>query len=101
MPKGHKRKNAGVGVDFKKAKHKVGKKLPQAKNATDTDVKSRAITLPEQSIATDKSGLAVTHRNLTLKVKLGKMHSHLSGAHTCICLPCLHPSTAPSQRPHH
>jgi len=35
MPKGHKRKNAGVGVDFKKAKHKVGKTLAKAENATD------------------------------------------------------------------
>ena len=68
MPKGHKKKNKGVGVDFKKVKHKVGKKLPQAQNATDTTIKSRSISLPEQSITIDKTGIAVTHRNLTLKV---------------------------------
>ncbi|KAG7670635.1 hypothetical protein KSW81_003194 [Nannochloris sp. 'desiccata'] len=49
MPKGHKRKNTGVGVDFKRAKHKV-----------------------EQSIAVDKTGAVVTHRNLTLKDLLGQ-----------------------------
>jgi len=69
MPKGHKRKNTGVGVDFKRAKHKVGKKLPQAQNATDTTVVSRSIALKEQSIALDKTGAVVTHRNLTLKVR--------------------------------
>lgn len=69
MPKGHKRKNTGVGVDFKRAKHKVGKKLPQAQNATDTTIVSRSIALKEQSIAVDKTGAVVTHRNLTLKVR--------------------------------
>lgn len=68
MPKGHKRKNAGVGVDFRKVKHKVGKKLPRAQNATDTTVRARAISLPEQSLGADKGGAAVTQRNLTLKV---------------------------------
>ena len=68
MPKGFKRKNTGVGVDFKRAKLKVGKKLPAAQNATDTTVVSRAISLPEQSITVDKTGTAVTHRNLNLKV---------------------------------
>jgi pre-rRNA-processing protein IPI1 len=70
MPKGHKRKNTGVGVDFKRAKHKVGKKLPQAQNATDTTIVSRSIALKEQSIAVDKTGAVVTHRNLTLKVRI-------------------------------
>lgn len=68
MGKGTKRKNAGVGVDFRRVKHKVGKKLPKAQNQTDTSFKSRSITLPEQSLNQDKSGAAVTHRNLTLKV---------------------------------
>ena len=71
MPKGFKRKNTGVGVDFKRAKHKVGKKLPQAQNATDTTVTSRSIALPNQSITADKTGLVTTtSRNLTLKVRL-------------------------------
>lgn len=65
----HKRKakNTGVGIDFKRAKHKVGRKLPKAQNATDTNFKSRAITLPAQTVGDDK-GSAVTKRNLSLKV---------------------------------
>lgn len=66
MPKGFKRKNTGVGVDFRRVKHKVGKKLGKAENATDTTIVSRTITLPQQSIATDKTGSALTHRNLSL-----------------------------------
>jgi pre-rRNA-processing protein IPI1 len=65
---GGRKKNAGVGVDFKRAKHRVGKKLPRAQNQTDTSFKSRTISLAEQSLATDKDGQAVTGRNLTLKV---------------------------------
>lgn len=64
-----KAKNAGVGIAFKKAKHKVGKKLPKAQNATDTSFKSKAITLPSQNVGEDK-GLAVTSKNQTLKVIL-------------------------------
>lgn len=76
MPKGFKRKNAGVGVDFKRVKHKVGKKLVKAQNETDTTVVSKSITLPEQSIAVDKGGAAVTHRNLSLKDLLSQCSHH-------------------------
>eukprot|EP00887_Chlorella_sp_A99_P000463 scaffold17.g463.t1 len=65
-----KKKNAGVGVDFKRVKHRVGKKLPRAQNQTDTTFKSRSISLPQQSVAVDKGGAAVTHRNLTLKLTM-------------------------------
>ncbi|CAD7697967.1 unnamed protein product [Ostreobium quekettii] len=74
---GRKRKNRGVGVDFYRAKHKVGKKLKKANNATDTTIKSRTIGLPEQSIAQDKDGAAVSKRNLTLKELLSQL-SHYS-----------------------
>eukprot|EP00879_Flechtneria_rotunda_P031243 GHRR01034111.1.p1 GENE.GHRR01034111.1~~GHRR01034111.1.p1 ORF type:complete len:127 (+),score=41.61 GHRR01034111.1:379-759(+) len=67
MGKG-KRTNPGVGVDFRKVKHKVGKKLPKAQNDTRTDFKSRSINLPNQSVGQDKAGAAVSERNLTLKV---------------------------------
>lgn len=71
MPKSsgakRKAKNTGVGIDFKKAKHRVGKKLPKARNDTDTNFKSRAISLPDQNVGQEK-GDAVSHRNLTLKV---------------------------------
>ena len=73
MPKSsgakRKAKNAGVGIDFKKAKHRVGKKLPKAQNATDTNFKSKAISLPGQNVGEDK-GAAVTQGNLTLKVAI-------------------------------
>lgn len=71
MGKGTKRKNAGVGVDFRRVKAKVGKKLPRAANATDTSFRSRSIALPEQSVLQDKAGAAVTSRNLTLKARRG------------------------------
>ena len=71
------KKNAGVGIDFKRAKLKVGKKLPQAKNATDTSFKAQSINLPSQSALTDdRAGLAVSDRNLTLKV--GRLVLHLA-----------------------
>lgn len=69
MAKSGKRKNAGVGIDFKRAKHKVGRKLPAAANATDTTIKSATISLGQQSMAVDRAGQAVTARNLTLKVR--------------------------------
>jgi hypothetical protein len=68
MGKGKKRANSGVGVDFRKVKHKVGKKLPKAQNETRTDFQARSINLPNQSITQDKTGAAVSERNLTLKV---------------------------------
>ena len=79
MPKKRK-KNPGVGIDFKRAKLKVGKKLPQAKNATDTNFKAQSISLPGQSaFSDDRSGVPVTDRNLTIKVRLPVLHS----AHLC------------------
>ncbi len=68
---GKKRKggNAGVGVDFKKVKHKVGKKLPKAQNETDTTIRARSINLPSQTIKEDKDGQATNFQKLTLKVR--------------------------------
>eukprot|EP00873_Tetraselmis_striata_P000045 jgi/Tetstr1/420309/TSEL_011430.t1 len=75
MPKGKKRKNPGVGIDFKRARSKVGKTLPKAANATDTTIRSRSINLPGQNIrdgTTTASGPAVTQRNLNLKELLAQ-----------------------------
>ena len=71
MPKARKakRKNAGVGVDFARVKRRVGRKLAPADNATDTRVVARRVTLPGQSLAEER-GVAVSERNLTLKVWL-------------------------------
>ena len=70
MPKARppKRKNAGVGVDFKRVKRRVGRKLAPADNATDTRVVARRVALPGQSVAEERGG-AVSERNLTLKVR--------------------------------
>jgi len=68
MAKGTKRKKTGVGIDFRRVKSKVGKKLPKAQNETDMTFKARSIILPGQSLTEDKSGLAVSQRNLTTQV---------------------------------
>jgi pre-rRNA-processing protein IPI1 len=74
---GHKKKpgaNAGVGVDFKRVKHKVGRKLPKAQNETDTSFKSRSINLPSQTVVQDKDGVATNFQNLTLKASSNMCH---------------------------
>ncbi|KAJ9181301.1 hypothetical protein P3X46_009441 [Hevea brasiliensis] len=64
------------GVDFKKIKRKLGRKLPPPKNATNTEIKSKAIILPEQSVASEKMGLAVSKKGLTLKELLHQTSHH-------------------------
>ncbi|MFS8032386.1 putative pre-rRNA-processing protein Ipi1 [Helianthus anomalus] len=64
------------GVDFKKIRRKVGRKLPPPKNTTNTEVKSKAIILPEQSLASEKAGLAVSKKGLTLKELLQQTSHH-------------------------
>ncbi|GFR40155.1 hypothetical protein Agub_g711, partial [Astrephomene gubernaculifera] len=76
MGKPKKTRNPGVGVDFKRVKHKVGKKLPKARNETDTDFTSRSINLPSQAVREDRSGIAVNYQNLTLKELLNQTSHH-------------------------
>lgn len=64
------------GIDFKKIKRKVGRRLPPPKNATNTEIKSKAIILLEQSVASDKAGLAVSKKGLTLKELLQQTSHH-------------------------
>ncbi|GIL45606.1 hypothetical protein Vafri_2810, partial [Volvox africanus] len=71
-----KTRNPGVGIDFKKVKHKVGKKLPRAQNDTDTNFKSRSINLPNQAVREDRSNIAVNFQNLTLKELLNQTSHH-------------------------
>lgn len=59
-----------------KIKRKIGRKLPPPKNATSTEIKSKAIVLPEQSIASEKAGLAVSKKGLTLKELLQHAGHH-------------------------
>jgi pre-rRNA-processing protein IPI1 len=75
-PKSSAKKQQKHGIDFKKIKHKIGKKLPPAKNTTNTEIKSKAIILPEQSVASDKTGLAVSKKGLTLKELLHQTSHH-------------------------
>ena len=42
--------------------------LPRAQNDTSVAFRSKAITLPGQSVAADRAGAAVSSHNLTLKV---------------------------------
>ncbi|KAI0504412.1 hypothetical protein KFK09_015364 [Dendrobium nobile] len=64
------------GLDFKKIKRKVGRRLPPPKNSTDTSIKSKAIILPEQSVATEKAGLPVNNKGLTLRELLQQTSHH-------------------------
>ncbi|XP_076896542.1 uncharacterized protein LOC143549537 [Bidens hawaiensis] len=64
------------GVDFKKIKRKIGRKLPPPKNTTNTEVKSKAIILPEQTLVSEKTGLAVSKKGLTLKELLQQTSHH-------------------------
>lgn len=66
------------GVDFKKIKRKLGRKLPPPQNATNTEIKSKAIVLPEQSVAAERTGLAVSRKGLTLKELLQQTSHHNS-----------------------
>ncbi|XP_068647203.1 uncharacterized protein [Aristolochia californica] len=72
----HTSKKQKGSVDFKKIKRKIGRKLPPPKNATDTTVKSKAIIIPEQSVASDKAGLALSNKGLTLKELLQQTSHH-------------------------
>ncbi|KAJ0266271.1 Ipi1_N domain-containing protein [Hirschfeldia incana] len=69
------KKQQKKGIDFKKIKRKLGRKLPPPKNATNTEIKSQAIVLPEQSVGAEKSGLATSKKGLTLN-ELLKQTSH-------------------------
>lgn len=63
-----KRKNAGVGIDFQRAKRKVGRQLPKKPNKTDTTIQSRTIYVPGQSVTAEREGKALSKRQLSLKV---------------------------------
>lgn len=74
--KASKKQQQKRGVDFKKIKRKIGRKLPPPNNSTSTEIKSKAIILPEQSVASEKAGLAVNKKGLTLKELLQQTSHH-------------------------
>ncbi|KAF9428067.1 hypothetical protein BGZ94_003469 [Podila epigama] len=65
MPKSSSKRKKEKNADFKKTKLKVGKKKAVADNFTDTSFKSKAISLPSQSISHDKTALLTNSRNAT------------------------------------
>ncbi|KAF9998927.1 hypothetical protein BGZ65_005642, partial [Modicella reniformis] len=65
MPKSSSKRKKEKNADFKKTKLKVGKKKAVADNFTDTSFKSKAISLPSQSISHDKTALLTNARNVT------------------------------------
>ena len=69
--KGINNKNQG-GIDFIRAKKKVGRKIKKAANATDTTVRAKRITLPGQVLGAEGKGAAVTQRGLSLPELLGQ-----------------------------
>ncbi|KAJ6427637.1 hypothetical protein OIU84_023096 [Salix udensis] len=69
-------KQQNRGIDFKKIKRKIGRKLPPPKNTTNTEIKSKAIVLPEQSVVSEKAGLALSKKGLTLKELLQHTSHH-------------------------
>ncbi|CAH2036339.1 unnamed protein product [Thlaspi arvense] len=73
-------------IDFKKIKRKLGRKLPPPKNATNTEIKSKSIILPEQIAVAEKSGFATSKKNLTLKELLGKSIHHNAKARKDVLL---------------
>ncbi|CAN9514247.1 unnamed protein product [Ophioblennius macclurei] len=60
--------------DFQKVKLKVGKKKPKADNATNTNFRSKGISLPEQ-LRRDTSG-PTTHRHLGINDLLSQLHHY-------------------------
>ncbi|KAF9303534.1 hypothetical protein BGZ74_003568 [Mortierella antarctica] len=65
MPKSSSKRKKEKNADFKKTKLKVGKKKAVADSFTDTSFKSKAISLPSQSISHDKTALLTNSRNVT------------------------------------
>ena len=75
------KKNAGVGVDFKRVKSKVGRKLKKV-NETKTDFKTKSINLPNQNInrnaetaaaaAETSTAVALTKRMVSMAELIGQ-----------------------------
>ncbi|KAF9336874.1 hypothetical protein BG006_007097 [Podila minutissima] len=77
MPKSSSKRKKEKNADFKKTKLKVGKKKAVADSFTDTSFKSKAISLPSQSICHDKTALLTNSRNVTF-VELMTQLKHFS-----------------------
>ncbi|KAF9395298.1 hypothetical protein CPC16_008782 [Podila verticillata] len=79
MPKSSSKRKKEKNADFKKTKLKVGKKKAVADSFTDTSFKSRAISLPSQSISHDKTALLTNSRNVTFAELMTQLKHYSPG----------------------
>ncbi|KAG0294807.1 hypothetical protein BGZ98_001617 [Dissophora globulifera] len=79
MPKSSSKRKKEKNADFKKTKLKVGKKKAVADNFTDTSFKSKAISLPSQSISHDKTALLTNSRNVTFAELMTQLKHYSPG----------------------
>ncbi|KAI1304865.1 hypothetical protein EDD11_005038 [Mortierella claussenii] len=79
MPKSSSKRKKEKNADFKKTKLKVGKKKAVADSFTDTSFKSKAISLPSQSITHDKTALLTNSRNVTFMELITQLKHYSPG----------------------
>ncbi|KAF9347640.1 hypothetical protein BGX26_000891 [Mortierella sp. AD094] len=79
MPKSSSKRKKEKNADFKKTKLKVGKKKAVADSFTDTSFKSKAISLPSQSISHDKTALLTNSRNVTFAELITQLKHYSPG----------------------
>lgn len=79
MPKSSSKRKKEKNADFKKTKLKVGKKKAVADSFTDTSFKSKAISLPSQSISHDKTALLTNSRNVTFAELMTQLKHYSPG----------------------
>ncbi|KAF9127172.1 hypothetical protein BGW39_006069 [Mortierella sp. 14UC] len=79
MPKSSSKRKKEKNADFKKTKLKVGKTKAVADSFTDTSFKSRAISLPSQSISHDKTALLTNSRNVTFAELMTQLKHYSPG----------------------
>ncbi|KAF9206182.1 hypothetical protein BGZ49_002887 [Haplosporangium sp. Z 27] len=79
MPKSSSKRKKEKNADFKKTKLKVGKKKAVSDSFTDTSFKSKAISLPSQSISHDKTALLTNSRNVTFAELITQLKHYSPG----------------------
>ena len=71
--KAAKKKHAAGKSDFAKVRHKVGRKVPQAANATNTTVKAKRVVLAGQTLGADRADRVLTSRGLAVEEVLAQL----------------------------
>ncbi|KAK8595512.1 hypothetical protein V6N13_016879 [Hibiscus sabdariffa] len=72
------KKQQKKGIDFKKIKRQLGRKLPPPKNRTNTEIKSK-------ECGTNKEGLVVNKKGLTLKELLQQLYHGMQESSFIFC----------------